>query len=238
MPAMPALVKFRKRPFEDYATAYLENTGDQILETGSITLKYVLSDGSVSHETLLNLTPLEPGEMTRLYLTVPTDARRILVQGYQATLSTYPMTGAYRRRFAFWSRDERAGMPPVSGPGTRLSSGTGIGIAAAVVLALGVSAWMFISSSRSAREERLVRASPRTICEDSIRPMLNVPGTARFADSAAAEVATENGEEYVVVSYVEAASSEGFMTRTDFACILTRLGGGRWRVDSMEVATP
>jgi hypothetical protein len=238
MPATPALVKFRKRPFQDHAVIYLQNTGDEVLETGSIILKYLLSDGSVSDETLLNLTRLEPGEMTRLYLTLPSDARRIFVQGYQATRSTYPMTGTLRRRFGFWGLDEHVEAAHMAGSGRRMSSGIRMGIAAAAVLTLGVSAWMFTVSSTSAREERRLAAGPRTICEDSIRPMLTVPDAARFADSTEAEVVAADSGKYVVVSFVEGVSSEGFVMRTQFACTLTRLGGGRWRVDSLEVATP
>jgi len=100
MSAKPMLAKLESHatsPQQFYLYPFLKNEGTSTLQPGRLIVKQTSKDGTVAQLSVVNLTPLDPGETTKLIHQVFNPKAFAVVRYEEDGGATYPMEGVINR---------------------------------------------------------------------------------------------------------------------------------------------
>lgn len=103
MTAIPTIVKIIG--FGDSLDIFLRNTGTSLLPEGNIFVMQTNNDGTIQRRRIGNLTPLNPGETTKI-IDHAIDAKTIQIHEYRSITvkneQSFPMQGQIQRKLLGW----------------------------------------------------------------------------------------------------------------------------------------
>ena len=103
-----------------------------------------------------------------------------------------------------------------------------------IVCVVGVCIMTLVSGGDK-QEDKPDKIGASIMCEEFLKDGLKAPSTAKFAQYRDGNV-TQNGNQFTVVSYVDAENSFGAMIRTTYICVVEYTGNGKWRLKSLETS--